>query len=93
VGLPCLGFMVRGGCGAICPRAGLTCWGCRGPAKVSLQKIAQGDSFEEVVIEGLMKRCQLEEKDVSPIIKRMGRNGHTLFNFEPGFGNRLGRIR
>jgi F420-non-reducing hydrogenase small subunit len=93
LGIPCLGFMVKGGCDAVCPKAGLTCWGCRGPAKVPLQKIAQGDSFEEVVIDGLMKRCQLDEEKVSPIIKRMGRNGHTLFNFEPNFGNRLSRIR
>ncbi len=93
LGVPCLGFMVKGGCGAVCPRAGLTCWGCRGPARPALQKIAQGDSFEEVVIDGLMKRCQLEEEKVSPIIKRMNRSGHTLFNIEPSFGNRLSRIR
>lgn len=93
LGIPCLGFMIKGGCGGVCPQAGLPCWGCRGPAKVPLQKIAQGDSFEEVVIDGLVKRCQLEEDKVSPIIKGMGRNGHTLFNFESSFGNRLSRIR
>jgi F420-non-reducing hydrogenase small subunit len=93
LGIPCLGFMIKGGCGGVCPQAGLPCWGCRGPAKVPLQKIAQGDSFEEVVIDGLVKRCQLDEDKVSPIIKGMGRNGHTLFSFESSFGNRLSRIR
>jgi F420-non-reducing hydrogenase small subunit len=93
LGTPCVGFLIKGGCGAVCPRAGLPCWGCRGPAKVALQKIVEGDSFEEVVIEGLMRRCQLEEEKVTPIIKRMGRSGHALFNFEPSFGNRLSRIR
>ncbi len=28
----CLGPLTRGGCLATCPRGGLGCWGCRGPA-------------------------------------------------------------
>jgi len=31
-GFMCLGSLTREGCGAPCPRAGFTCFGCRGPA-------------------------------------------------------------
>ena len=31
-GFVCLGSVTREGCGAPCPRAGFTCFGCRGPA-------------------------------------------------------------
>ena len=31
-GFICLGSLTRDGCGARCPRAGFTCFGCRGPA-------------------------------------------------------------
>lgn len=31
-GFVCLGFLTREGCGAPCPRAGFTCFGCRGPS-------------------------------------------------------------
>jgi F420-non-reducing hydrogenase small subunit len=31
-GFVCLGSLTREGCGAPCPRAGFTCFGCRGPA-------------------------------------------------------------
>jgi len=30
-GFVCLGSLTREGCGAPCPRAGFTCFGCRGP--------------------------------------------------------------
>ena len=30
-GFVCLGSLTRNGCGAPCPRAGFTCFGCRGP--------------------------------------------------------------
>jgi F420-non-reducing hydrogenase small subunit len=30
-GFVCLGALTRNGCGAPCPRAGFTCFGCRGP--------------------------------------------------------------
>lgn len=30
-GKPCLGSVTRGGCGAVCTKAGFECWGCRGP--------------------------------------------------------------
>lgn len=93
LGTPCLGFLIYGGCDAICPNAGLPCWGCRGPAKVTLKKISQGDSFEEVVIDGLMRRCKLDENQVAPIIKQMRRQGHGLFDFEASFSNRLARVR
>jgi len=29
MGSVCLGLVTKGGCGAVCPRGGLPCWGCR----------------------------------------------------------------
>ena len=37
-GTVCLGTLTKGGCGAICTRGGLPCWGCRGPAALSSRK-------------------------------------------------------
>lgn len=32
-GLPCLGPVIIGGCGAVCPKAGMPCQACRGPLR------------------------------------------------------------
>jgi len=93
LGVFCLGFLTKGGCGAVCPRHGLPCWGCRGPAKAALKKMANGDSFEEVVIKGLVRRCRLEEDEVRSIMKLVRKQGHNLFSFEQNFFSSLSRIR
>jgi F420-non-reducing hydrogenase small subunit len=93
LGILCQGFLTKGGCGAICPQHGLPCWGCRGPAKSALKKMADGDSFEEVVIKGLSRRCKIEEDAIRPLIKLVRKQGHTLFNFERNFVSSLSRIR
>jgi F420-non-reducing hydrogenase small subunit len=93
LGVMCTGFLTKGGCGAVCPRNGLPCWGCRGPAKVALKKMAAGDSFEEVVISRLVKRCRLEEEQLRPAVKLLRRQGHSLFDFEQNFIGSLSRIR
>jgi coenzyme F420-reducing hydrogenase gamma subunit len=33
-GLPCMGAVTRGGCGAVCPRVGRDCYACYGPAEL-----------------------------------------------------------
>jgi coenzyme F420-reducing hydrogenase gamma subunit len=88
-----MGFLTKGGCGAVCPRNGLPCWGCRGPAKVALKKMAAGDSFEEVVISRLMRRCRMEEEQLKPLVKLLRKQGHSLFDFETNFLSSLSRVR
>jgi sulfhydrogenase subunit delta len=34
-GIPCLGPVVHGGCGALCPANGRGCYGCFGPSSVA----------------------------------------------------------
>lgn len=93
LGVLCLGFSTKGGCSAVCTRNGLPCWGCRGPAKVALKKMANGDSFEEVVIDRLIRRCGLEREQLRSAVKRLRGQGHALFNFEQSFLSSLSRIR
>ncbi len=93
LGALCLGFLTRGGCGAACPRNVLPCWGCRGPANVALKKMAAGDSFEEVVIGRLVRRCRMEEEQLKPAVKLLRRQGHSLFDFETNFLSSLSRVR
>jgi F420-non-reducing hydrogenase small subunit len=93
LGVLCTGFLTKGGCDAICTRHGLPCWGCRGPAKLALKKMADGDSYEEVVIEKLVRRCRMEEAELKPAVKLLRRQGHSLFDFETNFISSLARIR
>jgi F420-non-reducing hydrogenase small subunit len=93
LGALCMGFLTKGGCGASCPRNGLPCWGCRGPAKVTLKKMAAGDSFEEVVISRLVRRCRMDEEQLKPAVKLLRKQGHSLFDFETNFMSSLSRVR
>jgi F420-non-reducing hydrogenase small subunit len=89
----CMGFFTKGGCGAVCTRNGLPCWGCRGPAKTTAKTMADGDSYEEVVISRLVRRCRMEAKELKPAVKRLRRQGHGLFDFDQGFLSSLSRTR
>jgi hypothetical protein len=71
----------------------LPCWGCRGPANVTLKKMAAGDSFEEVVIGRLIRRCRMEEQQLKPAVKLLRQQGHSLFDFERNFLSSLSRVR
>jgi F420-non-reducing hydrogenase small subunit len=93
LGVLCAGFLTKGGCEAVCTRNGLPCWGCRGPAKLALKKMAGGDSYEEVVIDMLVRRCRLGAEELRPAVKQLRRQGHTLFDFETNFISSLARIR
>lgn len=93
LGILCLGFVTNGGCEAACPQNGLACWGCRGPAKIALKKMADGDSFEEAVVQSVARRCQLEEVQARSLIKLLRKQGHGLFQFEPNLVSSLSRIR
>ncbi|MBU0493757.1 MAG: cyclic nucleotide-binding domain-containing protein [Chloroflexi bacterium] len=93
LGVLCMGFLTQGGCGAVCPQHGLPCWGCRGPAKSVLNKMSGGDSFEEVAIASLARRCRLEEDVVRSAVKRLRQQGHQLFDFEQRLAGSAGRVR
>jgi len=51
----CLGPVTRGGCGAVCPRGGLGCYGCRGPCvEPNLEaflEMARERGFDERMVE------------------------------------------
>jgi hypothetical protein len=55
--------------------------------------MADGDSFEEVVIDKLVRRCRMEEAELEPIVKLLRRQGHSLFDFETNFLSSLSRVR
>lgn len=93
LGALCLGFLTRGGCGAACTRNMLPCWGCRGPANVAQKTMATGDSFEEVVIGRLVRRCRMEEEQLKPAVKLLRQQGHGLFDFDRNFLSSLSRVR
>jgi F420-non-reducing hydrogenase small subunit len=92
-GVLCAGLLTKGGCGAVCTRNGLPCWGCRGPAKTALRPMANGESYEEVVISRLVRRCRLDEAQLKPFVKLLRKQGHSLFDFEQNFMSSLARIR
>jgi F420-non-reducing hydrogenase small subunit len=80
-GAPCLGFLTRGGCGAVCPSNGLPCWGCRGPSEKTLRKVGEGDSFEQVLYGFLARRSRVDEKDINTVMRILRSRGSSLLNF------------
>jgi coenzyme F420-reducing hydrogenase gamma subunit len=61
-GLPCLGPVILGGCGAVCPSNAYPCDGCRGPLK-------------DIKIENMVKQLSQEgysEEEVKLILQRFG---------------------
>jgi len=82
IGLPCVGPVILGGCGAPCPSFGHPCDGCRGPLKkegqnfANLKKILDSHGYEEREIEMILERFgtkdQMEEKVLQ---NRKGANG------------------
>jgi coenzyme F420-reducing hydrogenase gamma subunit len=88
----CLGFLTAGGCKATCPRHGFPCWGCRGPSRLVMSKISEGDSYEEVVTVNLAKRWKMTEDQVKPFVKLLWKQTHGLLRFSD-FDAAVSRVR
>ncbi|MBU0729555.1 MAG: cyclic nucleotide-binding domain-containing protein [Proteobacteria bacterium] len=93
-GMICLGFLTRGGCGGVCTKNGLSCWGCRGPSDMVFKKLYDGSSYGEVVIDSLTKRCNLERKDVRKIAKKLQQQEYGLFSLRQDMvSNEINKMR
>ena len=66
-GFVCLGSLTREGCGAPCPRAGFTCFGCRGPADSLLYRSRDIYTF---LVKVISKRTSIPEEKVKEELYR-----------------------
>jgi F420-non-reducing hydrogenase small subunit len=74
-GFICLGSLTREGCGAPCPRAGFTCFGCRGPPDSLMYRSRDMYTFLITVIS---KRTGIPEEEVK---KELYRNPFIFHTF------------
>lgn len=93
IGILCKGFMTKGGCSAVCPSGGLPCWGCRGPSGPVRKKMGNGETYDDILANGLAKRCKLDAQTIRDIIKSMKVEGHSLFDFGHNLKRNITRFR
>jgi len=74
-GFVCLGSLTRDGCGAPCPRAGFTCFGCRGPSDALLYRSRDIYSF---LVKVISKRSGVPEDKVKAELHRNPFIFHTF---------------
>ena len=74
-GFVCLGSLTREGCGAPCPRAGFTCFGCRGPADSLLYR---SRDIYALLVKVISKRTSMPEDKVK---KELYRNPFVFHTF------------
>ncbi|MEM3597226.1 MAG: F420-nonreducing hydrogenase [Candidatus Bathyarchaeia archaeon] len=74
-GFVCLGSLTREGCGAPCPRAGFTCFGCRGPADSLLYR---SRDIYALLVKVISKRTGIPEETVK---KELYRNPFVFHTF------------
>jgi F420-non-reducing hydrogenase small subunit len=74
-GFICLGSLTREGCGAPCPRAGFTCFGCRGPADSLLYRSRDIYTF---LVKVISKRTSIPEEKVKEELYRNPFIFHTF---------------
>ncbi|MEW6570394.1 MAG: cyclic nucleotide-binding domain-containing protein [Nitrospirota bacterium] len=89
----CMGFVTKGGCGAICPRAGLACWGCRGPSEAALKRMEGGDSFEDYMVSSFLSRNPGMEDEIKSVLRIFRKHGSNSLKFSQNFIKHLSRIR
>jgi F420-non-reducing hydrogenase small subunit len=74
-GFVCLGSLTREGCGAPCPRAGFTCFGCRGPPDSLMYRSRDMYAF---LVQVISKRTGIPDKKVR---KELYRNPFIFHTF------------
>ena len=74
-GFICLGSLTRNGCGAPCPRAGFTCFGCRGPPDSFLYNVRD---IYRLLVKVVSRRTGILEEDVR---KELHRNPFIFHTF------------
>jgi len=89
----CMGFITRGGCGAVCPQGGLPCWGCRGPSESAFKKIDEGYSYDELMQQSLVSRHRQVEEQVKTVLKIYRKQCNSSLKFSRYFPNDRSRIR
>ncbi len=89
----CMGFITKGGCGAICPQGGLPCWGCRGPSETAFRKMDDGNSFEEVMLNSLISRHPHLEAQIKSIMRIFRKHGNSSLKFNRNFAMDRSRMR
>ena len=93
LGIVCLGALSKGGCGAVCTQGGVPCWGCRGPAGQVLKKMSEGGTFQEVVLNSLKQRSQLDEERVKSALKVLRNQANSALNFDHNLVSDRARLR
>ncbi len=63
----CVGTSTRNGCGAICPKAGFPCVGCRGPSNNLIEKDA--DAWFESLINIFRRMTDIDPEVISEALK------------------------
>jgi F420-non-reducing hydrogenase small subunit len=74
-GFVCLGSLTREGCGAPCPRAGFTCFGCRGPPDSLLYRSRDMYSF---LVKVISARTSIPEEEIKQELYRNPFIFHTF---------------
>ena len=74
-GFVCLGSLTREGCGAPCPRAGFTCFGCRGPPDSMMYRSRDVYAF---LVKVISKRTGIPEEKVKEELYRNPFIFHTF---------------
>ncbi len=89
----CMGFITKGGCGAVCPRGGLACWGCRGPSETAFRKIEAGNTFEEFMLNSLLNRHRHMEDEIKLVMRIFRTQGNSSLKFNRNYFTDRSRIR
>ncbi len=92
-GSVCLGFMTRGGCGAVCPKGGLPCWGCRGPSETVFRKMEEGNSFDDFMLSSLVARHKQLEEQIRSVMRIFRKHANSSLKFNRYITNNVPRIR
>lgn len=74
-GFVCLGALTRNGCGAPCPRAGFTCFGCRGPPDSFMYR---SRDIYALLVKVISRRTGISEERVR---KELHRNPFVFHTF------------